>query len=473
MTRKTVVAGLIVLGLAASLAPEPATATVGRELYKSEFSAPVFVASPPYDSSRVMVVQLGGLIILVKNDAVQAKPFLDASGLLVAGGERGLLGLAFHPNYSSNGQFYINYTRASDGATVISQFLVGPGGDTAIPTSEVILKTIGQPESNHNGGCLQFGPDGMLYCGMGDGGGANDQHGATGNAQNPLTLLGKMIRLDVDNPPTYVPADNPWAGVQAGIDTLDEIWAFGLRNPWRFSFDRGTGDMYIGDVGQGAREEVSYEAAGSPGGLNYGWRCMEGYNCTGLTGCTCGTGLTDPITDYPNPGSNCAVTGGYVYRGCRVPELIGAYIYADYCSARFWSFRYDGASKTDSTELTGLVNNGAIGLVSSFGEDAAGEIYICDYSDGEIYRITSDSPSLCACACPHQSDFDDNGFVDATDLAFVIDVVFFGVADQQDPDCPSSRGDFNCDTLTDAVDLAELIDHVFFGQPGPCNPCAP
>jgi glucose/arabinose dehydrogenase len=381
--------------------------------------------------------------------------------------------LAFDPDYADNGRFFVNYTRASDGATVISRFLAGPGGDTAIPTSEVILKAIEQPEPNHNGGCLHFGPDGMLYCGMGDGGGANDQHGTIGNAQDPLTLLGKMIRLDVDSPPTYVPADNPWVGIQAGVDTLDEIWAFGLRNPWRFSFDRGTGDMYIGDVGQGAREEVSYEAAGSPGGLNYGWRCMEGYSCTGMTGCTCGTGLTDPITDYPNPGSNCAVTGGYVYRGCRVPELVGAYIFADYCSTRFWSFRYDGVNKTDSTELTSLIDPGTIGLVSSFGEDAAGEIYICDYADGEIYRITSDSPSLCPCDCPYQADYDANGFIDATDLAFEIDAVFFGGADPQDPDCPSSRGDFNCDMFTDAVDLAELIDHVFFGQPGPCAPCAP
>ncbi|GAB4316767.1 MAG: PQQ-dependent sugar dehydrogenase [Candidatus Zixiibacteriota bacterium] len=457
--------------------PTVAHAAVSSELYASGFSRPVYLTHAPADSGRVFVVEQGGLIKVVKGGVVEATPFLDLTSAVTCCNERGLLGLAFHPQYATNGFFYVNYTRGIDGATVISRFTVSADPDSADESSEMILLVVDQPEPNHNGGGLQFGPDGMLYCGMGDGGGAFDQHGSIGNAQNPGTLLGKMIRLDVNAGTPYIPADNPWAGVQAGFDTLDLIWAFGLRNPWRFSFDRSTGDLYIGDVGQSVREEVDYQSAASTGGENYGWRCMEGDNCTGQTGCTCfDAALTNPIYDYPNSGANCAVTGGYVYRGCGAPELEGLYIFGDYCAATIWAITHNGITATDTIDLTPDLNPGAvdINLISSFGEDAAGEIYIVDYLDGEIYKIVSDQPACeSVCDCPYQADIDANGSHDAVDLNLLIEAVFFNGSNPQDPDCPTARSDFDASGTSDATDLNLIIDLVFFGGSAPLDPCAP
>ncbi|MBD3297792.1 MAG: glucose dehydrogenase [candidate division Zixibacteria bacterium] len=449
-------------------------ATVSSQLYASGFSRPVFLTHAPADSGREFVVEQGGLIKIVKGGTVEATPFLDLTNDVTCCNERGLLGLAFHPDYESNGYFYVNYTRASDSATVISRFSVSANPDSADETSETVLLLVQQPEPNHNGGCLQFGPDGMLYCGMGDGGGGFDQHGPIGNAQDPGTLLGKMIRLDVDAGAPYVPGDNPWAGVQAGFDTLDLIWAFGVRNPWRFSFDRATGDMYIGDVGQSTREEVDFQPATSPGGDNYGWRCKEGDNCTGLSGCTCADPLlTDPVYDYANASGECAVTGGYVYRGCSAPELDGQYLFGDYCSARIWAITHDGTTATDTTELTADLNPGGdIGLLSSFGEDAAGDLYIVDLG-GEVFKIVSDQPDCGACSCPLQADLNVDTFHDAVDLNLLIGVIFFNANDPQDPDCPITRSDFNADTFADAVDLNLMIGFLFFNGPGPTDPCSP
>ncbi len=449
-------------------------AAVSSQLYTSGFTRPVFLTHAPADSAREFVVEQGGLIKIVKSGIVEGTPFLDLSSEVTCCNERGLLGLAFHPDYQSNGYFYVNYTRAIDSATVISRFSVSTNPDSADDTSEMVLLIIQQPEANHNGGCLQFGPDGMLYCGMGDGGGGFDQHGLIGNAQDPGTLLGKMIRLDVDAGAPYVPGDNPWAGVQAGFDTLDLIWAFGVRNPWRFSFDRATGDMYIGDVGQGTREEVDFQPAASPGGENYGWRCMEGDNCTGLSGCTCmDAALTNPVYDYANAGGECAVTGGYVYRGCGAPELDGQYIFGDYCSARIWSITHDGTTATDTTELTADLNPGGdIGLISSFGEDAAGELYIVDLT-GQIFKVISDQPDCGTCSCPLQANLNADAVLDAVDLNLMIGVIFFNANDPQDPNCPITRTDFNGDGFADAVDLNLMIGFLFFNEPGPTDPCSP
>ena len=409
--------------------------TLQATLYQSGFSSPVVLCSPPGDLARQFVCEQNtGRIRIIKNGVTLATAFLTlgSGGLnkISSGGERGLLGLAFHPNYASNGFFYVNYTAITSGATVIERYSVSGNPDIASTSGSLPLLTIAQPQSNHNGGCIQFGADGMLYIAMGDGGGANDSgagHAAGGNAQAGSTLLGKMLRLDVNLPAPYVPASNPYVGVG---DPLDEIWHFGLRNPWRFSFDRLTGDMYIGDVGQDAVEEVDFAAAGV-GGLNFGWRCMEGASCTGLSGCVCNAAnLTNPIHPYNQGASHCAVTGGYVYRGTNLCGVQGTYFFADYCSSAIWSFDYSGGVVSNfTTRTTELEPAGAatINSISAFGEDAAGELYIVDHGDGEIYRIDlsgssadcngNSIPDACDIAAGTEQDCDDNTIPDSCDLS--------------------------------------------------------
>jgi len=388
---------LLFLAAPALRAQTPLTTT----LVANGFAQPVYVTAPPGDQDRLFVVQQAGQIRIVKNGVILPTPFIDLSGPVLSGSERGLLGLAFHPNYASNGFFYVNYTRDTDGATVVARYQVSAGNpDVANAASATILLVQSQPFSNHNAGCIQFGPDGFLYVAMGDGGSGNDPQG---NGQNVNTLLGAMLRIDVDNPapmlPYGLPPNNPFAGAVPG---RDEIWAIGLRNPWRFSFDRLTGDMYIGDVGQNAREEIDFQsgadffaAPGSPV-QNYGWRCMEGTLCTGLSGCACnGATLTPPIHTYVNQPCY-AVTGGYVYRGCAIPDLRGTYFFADYCSNQIWSFRYiPGTGTTQFTNRTAQLDPpGAISIasISSFGEDACGEILIVDRNGGEIFKIVPQTP---------------------------------------------------------------------------------
>lgn len=363
----------------------------------SGLSQPVYIGAPRGDATRLFIVEQGGQIKILSNGTVLATPYLNLSALISAGGERGLLGMAFDPNFNANGRFYVNYTNTS-GNTVIARYNAtggNPAATTADPASAVILKTITQDFANHNAGCLQFGPDDFLYVPMGDGGSANDPNG---RAQDGNSLLGKILRLDVNNPPTYVAAGNPYIGAGA---PLDEIWAFGMRNPWRFSFDRLTGDMYIGDVGQDAHEELDFEPAGFAGGRNYGWRCMEGAACTGLSGCTCnGPTLTLPILDLAhasNPGI-CSVIGGYVYRGCAIPDLQGTYFYSDYCANWIRSFRYSpGTGITDAQDRTLQLqpDQGAIASVVSFGEDGVGELYYCSQSNGGVYKIVPDVGPQC------------------------------------------------------------------------------
>jgi len=361
----------------------------------SGLAAPVFIISPAGDFQRVFIVEQPGRIKILRNGEVLQTPFLDITGRVDYGGEQGLLGLAFHPDYANNGYFYVDYTNAS-GNTVISRFSVTGDPDVADPNSESIMLTITQPYSNHNGGMIAFGPsDGYLYIGMGDGGSGGDP----GNrAQNDGVLLGKMLRIDVDGPAPYgIPPDNPFVGPG---NPLDEIWAKGLRNPWRFSFDRVTHDLYIADVGQNAWEEVDFQPSTSSGGENYGWRLMEGNHCYNPSeNCDPG-GLTYPIHEYSHGGSpfRCSISGGYVYRGSAIPDIQGRYFFADYCSEQIWSFLYDGNNLTELTDRTAeLAPGGGLSIddISSFGEDAFGELYIVDIG-GEVFKIVpvNEAPTL-------------------------------------------------------------------------------
>lgn len=296
-------------------------------------------------------------------------PFLDiTSQVLTTGSEQGLLGLAFHPN--DHTRFFVYYTRRSDGANVLASYRL-TSADAADPITEQLILAMPDPFPNHNGGQLAFGPrDGYLYIGTGDGGSGGDP----GNrAQNPNELLGKILRLDVDSAPYVIPQTNPNFARR-------EIWATGLRNPWRFSFDRVSGDLYVADVGQSAYEEINFQPGTSAGGENYGWRFREGAHCFNpSTNCDPG-GLTDPVAEYSH-AFGCSVTGGYVYRGSAHPRMQGIYFYGDYCSGRVWGLVRDGTTWTN----TQLLDTNY--LISTFGEDASGELYLADYA-GTIYRLT-------------------------------------------------------------------------------------
>jgi hypothetical protein len=382
----------------------------------SGLSSPVFVGAPAGDA-RLFIVEQGGRIKILDGGSVLGTPYLDISGIITSGGERGLLSVAFDPDFDTNGHFYVNYTNIS-GNTVIARYTAtggNPASNTANAGSAVVLKTIVQDFANHNGGQLQFGPDGMLYCAMGDGGSGDDP---LERAQDDGSLLGKMLRLDVNNSPTYIPADNPYVG---GGDPLDEIWAKGLRNPWRFSFDRFTGDMYIGDVGQGAREEIDFQPASSTGAENYGWDCREGFIASPAGGDDCSDPpYDDPILDvvYGSSGT-CSITGGYVYRGCDVPGWQGTYFYADFCGDWIRSFEYqDGDAVPPAwTDRTSDFAQGlsAISSIASFGEDGAGELYIVSIS-GTVYKMVCDDGSgVCGNGVVEAGEQCDDGNVDNGD----------------------------------------------------------
>jgi glucose/arabinose dehydrogenase len=345
-------------------------------LVTSGLSHPDFVTAPPGDTARLFVVEQTGAIRVVRHDSLLPAAFLDLTRHIDYGGERGLLGLAFHPNYAANGRFYVYYTNPQGDIRVV-RYTVSANPDVADSTTgDTILAVFHETYDNHNGGQLVFGPDGKLYAGLGDGGSGGDP---SGNGQNLDTLLAKIVRLDVDGGSPYVvPADNPFVG-HAG--DRGEIWLYGLRNPWRFSFDRTTGDLYIGDVGQDLWEEVDVLHAGSPAGVNYGWNVVEGKHCYGASSCNM-TGLTLPVLEYGH-GDGCAVTGGYVYRGTRVSALAGLYLYGDYCGGWVRSFRYAGGTATENREWPLLTVSGGL---SSFGEDARGELYLTSLS-GSLYRI--------------------------------------------------------------------------------------
>jgi glucose/arabinose dehydrogenase len=339
------------------------------------FHQPLDLQSVSGDRERLYVVEQGGRIRVLRNGAPQTAPFLDISDRISTGGERGLLGLAFHPQFASNGRLFVNYTDLK-GDTRIAEFHAS-SPDQADPASERRLLFVHQPFANHNGGGLAFGGDGKLYIGLGDGGSGGDPQG---NAQQIANLLGKLLRIDVDaGAPYAIPPDNPFAGT---ADARHEIWAYGLRNPFRFAFDRATDDLYIGDVGQNRLEEVDFARAPRKGGENYGWNIMEGSQCyKPPTGCN-RTGLTLPIYDYTHL-DGCAITAGVVYRGCRMPALAGSFFFGDYCSGFVRSLTVvDGVLGPVITwpRLAGIKN------VSSFGVDAEGEIYVVDYG-GALFKL--------------------------------------------------------------------------------------
>lgn len=372
----------LVMGLVLGLLVSCTNASLQIELqeYLSGLSSPLFLTHAKDGSGDVYVVERGGSVVLRRSGASTNQTFLDISDRVLSGGEQGLLGLAFHPNYKTNGYLYVNYTSAqrdnlglSAGTTVIARYTANPSSKTADPGSEQILLTINQPFANHNGGWLGFGPDGFLYIANGDGGSGGDPQN---HGQRLDSLLGKMLRIDVDKATAgknyAIPSDNPFVG-RSGA--LAEIWAYGLRNPWRGSFDRQTGDLWVADVGQGAIEEVNH-VTGAGKGLNYGWKIMEGDQCYGASSCN-RSGLTLPVYTYSHSGGRCSVTGGYVYRGNQYPALRGVYLLADYCTGEVFSLR-SGVGKVELTQASG---------VASFGEDEAGELYLLNIGQGKVFRV--------------------------------------------------------------------------------------
>ncbi len=336
------------------------------------FASPVYVTAPVGDP-RLFIVEQAGRIRVVENGQTVSTPFLDIAARVGSGGERGLLSMAFHPQYRTNGFFYVYFT-GTNGDIRIERFSVSANPNVANAASGKVILTVPHPRGNHNGGLAMFGPDGMLYLGLGDGGGGGDPDR---NGQNENTLLGALLRIDVDDGDPYaIPASNPYASRN---DAKREIWAIGLRNPWRFSFDRQGGNLYVADVGQGELEEVNVVSA-TRAGVNYGWNVMEGSACYNASSCN-RQGLELPALEYNHVGSACSVTGGFVYRGAAIPEIVGHYFYGDYCAGFVKSFRYQAGAVAE--ERTWSFGN--IGSVTSFGEDAAGEIYIT--AGSKVYRI--------------------------------------------------------------------------------------
>jgi glucose/arabinose dehydrogenase len=370
---------LPLLFLLLATAAHAADPQLGFELVVTGLEDPVGIANA--GDSRLFIVQQPGQIVIYDGVNRLPTPFLDIQFKVLSGNERGLLGLVFHPRYAENGFFYVNYTNLQ-GHTVVSRFRVSSSSpNIADASSETQILFIEQPFANHNGGQLAFGPDGYLYVGMGDGGSGGDP----GNrAQSLNTLLGKMLRIDVDSGSPYaIPPSNPYVGNAAA---LPEIWASGLRNPWRFSFDREAGNLWMADVGQNTWEEVNFQSVTSIGGENYGWRRMEGTHCfSPSTNCNPGN-LVLPVIEYDHT-RGCSVTGGYVYRGSRWPRLKGMYLYGDYCSGRVWGATRDsGTGAVTTRELSDTTF-----FISAFGEDANGELYVANHN-GSIYRITDTRP---------------------------------------------------------------------------------
>lgn len=463
-------------------------APLSSELVANGLARPVQVVAAPGDYDRIFIVEQRsgstGRIKIFNLDTwtLNSTPFLSLS--VSTSSEQGLLGLAFHPNYAQNGYFYINYT-ASNGDTYIRRYSVSSNPDIADSGSGYTILIIDQPYTNHNGGWLGFSPiDGYLYIGTGDGGSGGDP----GNRAQDITnqKLGKMLRIDVDGGSPYaIPSDNPFVGITGD----DEIWAYGVRNPWRCNFDRETGDLWIADVGQNAYEEITFQPASSAGGENYGWRCYEGNHTYNTSGCPNSNTMTFPIWEYSH-SYGCSVSGGAIYRGSAIASLQGTYFFADYCTNKIWSFRYDGSNVYDYQDRTSELDptSGSITSISGFGEDAAGEIYICDLN-GEVFRIIGEpvSGACCvgnsgscieipetnciagggswlgpdtACAdggcdpnnCP--TDLNGDGTVGVSDILALIEA--WGA-------CPGCAADINGDGVVDVSDLLEVV-----GAWGPC-----
>lgn len=333
---------------------------------------PVFVTHAGDGTGRLFIIEQPGRIRVVRDGRLIEMPFLDITERVRHAGEQGLLGLAFHPAFEQNGRFFVNYVRASDRSTVIAEFRVSAQPDRAAPAEKVLL-TVAQPYPNHKGGMLEFGQDGLLYIGLGDGGSAGDPEN---RSQNPDELLGKILRVDVDHGDPYaIPADNPFKGGKG----RPEIFATGLRNPWRFSFDPASGELWVGDVGQNEWEEIDVVHRGD----NLGWRVMEGDHCYRPRFLCSKDGFVAPVFEYAHEHRRCSITGGYVYRGSRIPDLHGAYIYGDFCSGEIFVFRRD-RDAPDGPPVVILRTGKAI---SSFGRDQAGELYVMDHAGGAVFRM--------------------------------------------------------------------------------------
>lgn len=373
------------------------------------YKKPVFITSYPNNAKLLYIVEQAGLIKLINDGKKLSRPFFDINKRVVnpnrPGDERGLLGFAFHPNHTNNGKFYINYMD-NDGNTIVSEFSTNSELRANHKSERIILK-LKQPYGNHNGGDIQFGPDGYLYISIGDGGKAGDPLNA---GQDLSSLFGKIIRIDIEQKPYGIPKSNPFFGQK---DKREEIWAWGLRNVWRFSFDKQTGDKYLADVGQNKWEEVNFEPASSKGGLNYGWRIMEANHCYDPKENCPTEGLIKPIIEYPNDANHpafafriieelsfsetdvegCSVTGGYVYRGQKIKSMQGQYIFGDYCSGNIWTLKVVNGKAINFKNRTEEINIGGgefTTYISSFGQDSDGEIYIIDYNGGIYKLIESD-----------------------------------------------------------------------------------
>jgi glucose/arabinose dehydrogenase len=400
-------------------------------------SSPLYVTAPPGDTGRLFIVEQGGAIKIYDLASEQLLPTPFITVTVTFGGERGLLGLAFDPFYSTNGYFYVNYTLSVSGqlTSFVTRYQVSADPNIADPNSKLDVLSVAQPYSNHNGGWISFGPDNYLYISFGDGGSGGDPEN---RAQNINVWLGKMLRIDVSNSslenPYDVPADNPFVGV----DGADEIWAYGLRNAWRNAFDRKTGDLWIADVGQGNWEEVNFQPAASAGGENYGWRCYEGNHPYNTNGCPPAEDLVFPIYEYSH-GSGCSVTGGYVYRGAALKDLRGVYFFSDYCSEKIWSFRYVNGQVIEFADRTADLDppTYSVDSIVSYGEDANGELYIVD-GGGEVFRIAADGTL--------KGDLNRDNSVDFGD----VNALVLAISDAEGyrllyGDSPVPAGDLNCD----------------------------
>jgi len=349
--------------------------SINLEEFASGLTSPVEITNA--GDSRLFVVQQNGIIkILQPNGSANTADFLNISTKVTFNGERGLLGLAFHPQYSSNGYFFVYYNNTA-GNIIVARYSVNPTNpDAADPASEKILLNIPKPFDNHNGGSIHFAPDGNLWIVTGDGGSGGDPNN---NAQNKNSLLGKMLRIDVNSTGAYnIPAGNPFAG--AGVDGADEIWAYGLRNAWKWSFDLTAGNVMIADVGQGAIEEINRVPI-TQAGVNYGWRCYEGNNAYNTTGCPGMATMTFPVAVYNHSGGRCSITGGYVYRGSQYPSLQGKYFFADYCSTQI------GIMSPDNSIVWTAASSG--NNFSTFGQDSQKELYVAAVTSGKIFKITT------------------------------------------------------------------------------------
>jgi glucose/arabinose dehydrogenase len=438
------------LGLFLAAAGQANAQSIDTMRIANGITRPVEIAHAPGDDSRLFIVEKQGRIRIInlETNTLLSTPFLDINSIVgggtSTGDERGLLGLAFHPNYAQNGYFFVYYTNNSSD-TQISRYSVSSNLNVADSSSAKSIMNIDQPYSNHNGGCIKFDCNGYLLIGTGDGGSGNDP----GNRSQDITnqLLGKILRIDIDTAngvPYAIPADNPFVGVTGD----DEILHYGMRNPWKIYVDPETCDLYIGDVGQNAREEIDI-VSGDLRGANFGWRCMEANGCTGLSGCTCNaSSLTDPVYSY-NQGSNgYSVTGGVVYRGCAIPDLQGTYFFADYGSTNIWSLRYSGGSYTgflNRNELETASGGYGVDNISSFGTDANGEVYIADQSGGEIFKIIPSSGDV-SCETYPNGDINEDCLVNGSDLAIVLG--FWG---------STTGGDLDGDGVTGGSDLAIVL----------------